>query len=123
MATKDPTTAQPTPGSSWTIDDDETPWTEGDSQAAAEHGEPFGQTEIMFDIRDADGVVARIPWEPIAGDGDQERIRANARLIAAAPEMLHVLRGVMVAYRDETLRGLSVDEINAARALLARIEG
>jgi hypothetical protein len=48
---------------------------------------------------------------------------ANARLIAAAPEMLELLRAVCDAYDREELRGLDMDQINAARALLARIEG
>ena len=48
---------------------------------------------------------------------DEEQ--ANARLIAAAPEMLHFLK----MFADETETSKSLKEMEYARALLAKIEG
>ena len=56
------------------------------------------------------------------GYGDDEGDRANARLIAAAPDMLAALRQVV----DETAGGMvppSTDAIDTARAAIAKAEG
>lgn len=54
---------------------------------------------------------------------ESERIPANARLIAAAPEMLKIARAVLAAYEREELRGLTVDEVNEARAAIRAATG
>ena len=43
------------------------------------------------------------------------------RLIAAAPEMLAIIKDLLVAFNQQDIRGLPIQ--GAARALLARIEG
>lgn len=52
---------------------------------------------------------------------DHEEGAANARLIAAAPELVETVRTLLHIAEDEGWLGS--DETNAAAALLARIEG
>lgn len=63
-------------------------------------------------------------WPTEVETGGSDRVRANARLIAAAPELVEALRGLVDAYTDpeagERDRRLAIED---ARALLARIEG
>jgi hypothetical protein len=77
----------------WSLRSDETPWTVGDAELAQQYGEPFGPTEILFTVANGDGdMVALCPWRPGDTKEDQEALRANARLIAAAPDLLGALR-------------------------------
>ena len=81
----------------WTIQNDDMPWTEGDSWVAVEEGEEFGVVQELFSIQDSDDdlvPVCYVPWEPLASDEVQNRIRSRAKLIAAAPELLEACRGV-----------------------------
>jgi hypothetical protein len=57
--------------------------------------------------------------------GDSAETEANARLIAAAPETLELLRDVRRYVADANLRGEGYAEIDlkAIDALLAKIEG
>ena len=57
--------------------------------------------------------------------GNPDEDYANARLIAAAPEMLQVLKWFVLADDDgEVIRGSAANRgLSLARALLARIEG
>jgi len=58
--------------------------------------------------------VARVTW----GMGEErEEGRENARLVAAAPELLAALKGVLRVADRKT------DEFDAARAAIAKAEG
>lgn len=114
-----------TPGP-WAISTDNTPWTEGDAEIAHANGEPFGLTLILTDILDADGeVVARCEWEPGSTVERQAELEANARLIAAAPEMLEALRALVeehFAPRYGTGEKRAADW-ERARAAITKAEG
>ncbi len=56
-------------------------------------------------------------WEEVAGDEPDE---PDARLIAAAPRMLELLREFVIEYAD-MCRGS--DTVDKARILIARIDG
>jgi len=109
-----------TPGP-WQECGDETPWTEGDAELAIEYGEAFGITDVLFSItggeEGGESVVARLPWEPGADSERQGELRANARLIAAAPEMYALLEEWLAHGGDCT------DCAVVSRALLATIDG
>ena len=83
----------------WVTENDDTPWTEGDSEIAQEHREPFGQTIVLFSIVGGKlgdkKVVARLEWSPGGTAEEQAEQRANARLIAAAPELLKALAAIV----------------------------
>lgn len=66
-------------------------------------------------------VVARAHWDINEADGSAARWEADARLIAAAPEMLALLRELADAI-GQADRG-EPDVEDRARALLARIDG
>jgi hypothetical protein len=63
----------------------------------------------------------------VAQSGDPDELRANARLIAAAPELLDALQHALERLecipgdRDET--GVILHSINKARAAIARATG
>ena len=79
----------------WTVCNDDMPWTEGDAQTAAQHGEPFGATEILFSVVDDDGdLVCLCPWRP--GDllADQKVLRERAKIVSVAPDMLALLQRI-----------------------------
>jgi len=59
-----------------------------------------------------------MPLPYVAAGNDHSVARANARLIAAAPDMLALLRVLVDPEEDYTS-----EEINAARALIKRIDG
>jgi hypothetical protein len=74
-----------------------------------------------LDVIDRDGRVAMIDCDGV----DVERIEANARLIAAAPELADALRATLRCLEWHAERhGVGMDAKVAAdaRALLARIE-
>jgi hypothetical protein len=118
-----------TPGP-WRLRDDETPWTEGDAQIAQQYGEPFGYTEILFSVAGED-TVAFCPWRPMDRAEDQEVLRANARLIAAAPDLLTALElmldkdaAMTERFGDRWPLDLApVHAVNAARAAIAKARG
>ena len=119
---------QHTPGP-WKIDSDDTPWTEGDAELAVEYGEPFGTTNILFSVSGAlpgeEEVVARLLWEPGADDGRRAELMANARLIAAAPELLEALRDIyrlpVTPRGDPSILGAVIHGI--AERAIAKVEG
>jgi hypothetical protein len=54
-----------------------------------------------------------------------ERAEANAALIAAAPELLEALKGILPAFDNEstrTIRKVYADRIEAAEAAIAKAE-
>lgn len=114
-----------TPGP-WKVEHDDTPWTEGDAEIAQAEGLPFGSTLILFSIIGGleDEVVARCEFGMGDKHEDQERQRANARLIAAAPEMLEAL-GELVASLDweEKRSGRTYAGYENAKAAIAKATG
>ena len=75
-----------------------------------------GQSVVMND-----NIEIATCWHHCVGSIEQE-MHANARLIAAAPDMLAALRQVV----DETAGGMvppSTDAIDAARVAIAKAEG
>ena len=114
----------------WKVCNDETPWTEGDAELAIEYGEAFGITDVLFSItggeEGGESVVARLPWEPGADSERQGELRANARLIAAAPELRKVVAGGVSAisiFEAEFADTEVAAWLKDARALLATIDG
>jgi len=57
--------------------------------------------------------IGFVPWEPFETPERLAELRANARLIAAAPEMYEILRSIASPGINH----------GAARALLAKIDG
>ena len=83
--------------------------------------EPKGSRHF---VDGADGLaVAYLGW---AGVRERSEIEANARLIAAAPELLEALERISTAY-DETLRhpiaAPLLQAIYGARAAIAKAKG
>ena len=71
--------------SPWVINNDDMPWTEGDSEIALMYGEEIGDARVFFSITDADGdLIALMPWEMMAAKKRQDTLRANAELIVNA---------------------------------------
>ena len=87
-----------TPGP-WEVVNDDTPWTEGDSELAVAYNESFGDTSVMFSVIGGidDNVICRTIWEPMADIKKQDELQANAHLIATAPVMLEALE---LAYKE-----------------------
>lgn len=124
-------TPKHTPGP-WAIGNDDTPWTCGDAQTAIELGEPLGHTEILFPIFNAEGdPLAYLPWEPLCSEARAHELRANARLIAKAPELVALLADVgrwleAALTRGQISRGTANrdgDLVSQIRTLLAEIDG
>lgn len=118
-------TTQATPPQSWHVESDDTPWTFGDAETAANLGEPFGETEILFSIRNDDGdLIALCPWEPLAAPERQAELRQNAQRIAAMPVMLAACK-LLVCEMDrddwdgQTVRQIAID----ARTAIAKAKG
>lgn len=119
--------------SRWTVDDDDSPWTCGDMHIAAKAGEPMGDVEIMFDIRDAEGnVVARVPWDVFASEDEQRAIRRRADLLAAAPQLLEACEAALRHVKEDAMeysegdhgdRVYIADQLRAAIAAARGEEG
>lgn len=72
----------------WKVSNDETPWTEGNSEIAIENDEALGEAQIFVPIESADGLIALCPWEPLADSEEQRELSRRMNLIAAAPDLL-----------------------------------
>ena len=83
--------------------------------------QPAHQDGALFIIGSNLGglVGAAHGWPTEIESGDYTRIEANARLIAAAPELLDTVRGLL----KDHLVYHNTPEHAAARALLRKIEG
>lgn len=62
------------------------------------------------------------------GNGNRERLEANARLIAAAPELLEALKAILADCGETTMDGyvensIHSDEVNKARAAISKATG
>lgn len=102
MGTKTTKTTGHTPG----------PWTPVRNQSG---------NAAMWEVRDAEGILVSGCMPEWRHDGP-DAVRANARLIAAAPDMLALLQG----FREACLNGDSAHLRSlhmTNRALLARVEG
>lgn len=66
--------------------------------------------------------IAEIRTQDAGGSWAPEHAEANARLIAAAPELVAVLRDLIDTYALNELRDGDYMDVSEARALLARIE-
>ena len=102
------TTTQPTPRSNSPAP----AWTPGPWKA-----HEIQRTGIPYSPVTATTMIAKV--YPTAY-GDDAQSQANARLIAAAPEMAEALAACIIQLNRETLGGEALDR---ARALLARING
>jgi hypothetical protein len=93
-------------------------WTEGDAEIAIIDGEEIGALEMMFDVRDGNGVVvARMPWSMgEIFDGEYAQQEANAILIAAAPALLEAALHLIEACDEDPTGSIERDGIEAALA-------
>ena len=124
MTTATPRRCPHTPGP-WTIPRNGiagappfTIWTEGDAEIAIEYGKEVGDLEMMFDVRDGNGVVvARMPWAMgEIFDGEYAQQEANAILIAAAPELLEAALHLIAACGEDPTGSIEWDGIEDALA-------
>jgi hypothetical protein len=67
----------------------------------------FRSPVIGYDIGDGE---TPLPIVDVVHGYDTKQARANARLIAAAPELLHELKRLLAAYRDAVRLGYSEDD-------------
>lgn len=65
--------------------------------------------------------ISLLAWVPI-GYGERTEVEANARLIAAAPELVAMLRDLVEHLAFAELRDGSYPDLDDARALLARLD-
>ena len=76
----------------------EAPYKRGDVVQYIEEGEELGHTEILSSLlageEGDDWPIAYLVWEPLANKERCDELRANARLIAAAPDLLEALREI-----------------------------
>jgi hypothetical protein len=83
-----------------------------------------GNDERVIELYDGGPCIATA-W-PMGEDCDREDAparEANARLIAAAPDLLAALRDLVESLQYEELRDGTYPDLSEARALLARIAG
>ena len=73
---------------------------------------------VLATIRQADSDIANIAYIPVIHGFPEQEGQANARLIAAAPEMYELLQSL--SYRTS---GMEEREVVKIRELLARIDG
>jgi hypothetical protein len=79
-----------------------------------------------YEIHGADGSYIGDVWgvdEPVPNGIKREHQKPNARLIAAAPEMLEALRDVLEMIATDDLVPESVSYMQQARAAIAKAEG
>jgi hypothetical protein len=84
------------------------PWTLEDGEALVIRGSDDGQICIANWLRGRGG---------LGGRRKNDEVQANARLIAAAPDLLDALKGVVRIADRQTV------EFDAARAAIAKAEG
>lgn len=92
-----------------------TPWTPGPWVVTDEPG--YGRVEGT-QVAGSDGYIVALA----IGDVEELPHEANARLIAAAPEMAEVLASIVKMHAIVD-RGIAPIDLDKARALLARIRG
>ena len=120
------TKAKPTPGP-WTYLPDDEHLADGDSDydaftIRAHSPEAFRQWGLMGDYRGTE--VAKVRCNPSArGEPEWETIEANARLLAAAPELRDALRSMCALAYSLMNPGSLPGHYWQAFALLKRIEG
>ena len=73
---------------------------------------------VLATIRQADSDIANIAYIPVIHGFPEQEGQANARLIAAAPEMYELLQSL--SYRTS---GMEEREVVKIHELLARIDG
>ncbi|WP_335308112.1 hypothetical protein [Sphingomonas phyllosphaerae] len=65
-----------------------------------------------------------MPWPTEIDSGDMSRVEANARLMAAAPELLEALECMVATYADmQDGNGDPCPDVIAARAAIAKAQG
>ena len=85
-------------------------------------GKPIGSVE-RWRVKGCQTLVS-IDADFLSEDMDREEILANARLIAAAPELFEALQGLLDAYSDPGNTGSTHDDkVEAARAAIAKARG
>jgi hypothetical protein len=71
-----------------------------------------------------DALAIQISMRAAGGDGSEDEYRANARLIAAAPDMYEALKAALNYLENtESELGMTLDSAKAARAAIAKALG
>lgn len=81
-----------------------------------------GPWKVREDYAGAQSVVSADAFLARVGPPNTEQAEANARLIAAAPELLEALQGLLAAVEQGTLPGSGKAQ-DAARAAIAKATG
>ena len=87
------------------------PWNIEDDYPAQSYG--FSDQDILIQINGGDGLIAWVDGTPV----DNPEVGANARLIAAAPDLLAALE-MLVAWHDYDYQKEDGDEVITVEAFL-----